>query len=168
MCFETIWIYLKLFETIWNYLKLFETVWNYLKLFWRAISRMTDMKKLARNKNIQKFKAFFSLNGHAGWPIFHIQMWFRNLQVLLLCWLVALLVMPIGDKSHIEILYNFYVRAFQNMFFSIWNVEINKSLNFAHVTRLPSKHICDTEKEYSRSFACNVLHAHHVFIPRYL
>ena len=58
--------------------------------------------------------------------------------------------------------------AFQNMFFSIWNVEINKSSNFAHVTRLPSKHIHDTEKEYSRSFACNVLHAHHVFIPQYL
>ena len=38
------------------------------------------------------------------------------------------------------------------VFFSIWNVEINKSSNFAHVTRLPSKHICDTEKEYSRSF----------------
>ena len=51
------------------------------------------------------------------------------------------------------------------MFFSIWNVKINKSSNFAHVTRLPSKHICDTEKEYSRSFACNVLHTHHVFIP---
>ena len=47
-------------------------------------------------------------------------------------------------------------------------MEINKSLNFAHVTRLPSKHIHDTEKEYSRSFACNVLHVHHVFIPQYL
>ena len=45
------------------------------------------------------------------------------------------------------------MRAFQNVFFSIWNVEINKSSNFAHVTRLPSKHIRDTEKEYSRSFA---------------
>ena len=39
-------------------------------------------------------------------------------------------------------------------------MEINKSSNFAHVTRLPSKHIHDTEKEYSRSFACNVLLVH--------
>ena len=85
------------------------------------------------------------------------------------CWLVGCFVgRKLGDKYHVEIQYNFYVRAFQNVFFSIWNVEINKSSNFAHVTRLPSKHIRDTEKEYSRSFACNVLHAHHVFIPRYL
>ena len=83
---------------------------------------------------------------------------------LLLGWLVT----PIGDKSHVVVQYDFYVRAFQNVFFSIWNVKINKSSNFAHVTRLPSKHIRDTEKEYSRSFACNVLHAHRVFIPRYL
>jgi hypothetical protein len=33
------------------------------------------------------------------------------------CWLVAWLVIPIGDKSHVEIWYNFYVQAFQNMFF---------------------------------------------------
>ena len=34
-------------------------------------------------------------------------------------------------------------------------MEINRSSNFAHITRLPSKHIRDTEKEYNRSFACN-------------
>jgi hypothetical protein len=47
-------------------------------------------------------------------------------------------------------------------------VEINKSSNFAHITRLPSEHIHDIEKEYSRSLTCNVLHTHHVFIPGYL